>query len=259
MNLDFETIKIIFLAIIGGFTPALFWLAFWLREDDSRPEPEGMIFRTFVAGGLAVALAFYLERFFVSDLSNISSFHWLPGDPFTLTDGVIAEIPVIVFWALIEETVKLLGVYLAAFRSKFFDEPIDAMIYMITAALGFAAVENSLFLLGSLFQHESTTYFLLTGNLRFLGATILHSVSSAVLGGFIGLAFYRSKKIKFAAIIIGLVSAIILHSLFNFFIMVSSGGLVFPAFIALWLSAIIMILFFERVKDIKQKTNEPII
>ena len=259
MHLDFETIKIIFLALLGGFTPALFWLAFWLREDDQKPEPEGMIFRTFVVGGLSVALAFYIEQFLRSDLSSISSLQWLPSNPFALTDGATREIPIILFWACTEEIVKLIGVYLAAFRSKYFDEPIDAMIYMITAALGFAAVENSLFLIGSLFQHESSAYFLLTGNLRFLGATILHAVSSAVLGGFIGLTLYKRFSLKFAAIIIGLITAIALHALFNFFIMVSSGDLVFPAFIALWLSAIIIILFFERVKAVKKPEDQTII
>jgi RsiW-degrading membrane proteinase PrsW (M82 family) len=256
MTLDLETIKLISLALIGGFTPTLFWLAFWLREDKTRPEPEGMIIRTFIVGGIAVAIAFYLERFAQSDLSGISGFHWAPTDPLNLSNAAIIEVPIILLWALIEEGVKLAGVYFAAFRSRYYDEPVDAMIYMITAALGFAAIENTLFLLGSLFQNESGTYFLLTGNLRFLGATILHTVSSAVLGSFIGLTFYRSRLIKFAAIIIGLTSAVLLHSLFNFFIMVSSGELVFPAFIVLWFTAILTILFFERVKATKPPINQ---
>ena len=39
-----------------------------------------------------------------------------------------------------------------ALRSWVFDEPLDAIIYMVTAALGFSSIENALFLWGALPQ-----------------------------------------------------------------------------------------------------------
>ena len=44
--------------------------------------------------------------------------------------------------ALIEEIIKFVASHFAARRSPAFSEPVDAMIYMIVAALGFATLEN---------------------------------------------------------------------------------------------------------------------
>ena len=74
-------------------------------------------------------------------------------------------------WAAIEELVKFSAISLVALRSVYFDEPVDALIYMITVALGFAAIENSLFLLAPLLDGDLTGS-LLTGNLRYMGATL---------------------------------------------------------------------------------------
>src|SRR3989344_6540894 len=91
------------------------------------------------------------------------------------------------------------------------------MIYMLTAALGFAALENTLFLIAPL-ANGDITKSLLTGNLRFIGATLLHIAASSIIGAFAAFFFYKSKKIKDAAIFIGLIVAIILHAAFNLII-----------------------------------------
>src|SRR5262249_2342712 len=46
----------------------------------------------------------------------------------------------------VEELLKLLVVYFYAYRRKEFDEPLDGVIFSATAALGFAAVENVIYL-----------------------------------------------------------------------------------------------------------------
>ena len=57
-----DIVLTLFLALTGGFLPAIVWLWFWLGEDEKRPEPTGYILQAFLVGGLTVLIAFFLER-----------------------------------------------------------------------------------------------------------------------------------------------------------------------------------------------------
>ena len=48
-------------------------------------------------------------------------------------------------WVIIEEILKYTAALIVVFWHKAVDEPIDTIIYMITIALGFSALENTLF------------------------------------------------------------------------------------------------------------------
>ncbi|MDD4989535.1 MAG: PrsW family glutamic-type intramembrane protease [Candidatus Pacebacteria bacterium] len=215
-------------AILGGFIPALFWLWFWLREDTVHPEPRGLIVLAFFAGMIAAPLALPLEKL-------VSSYGLGNGLTFLL-------------WAVIEETLKFTAAYIAALEKKNMNEPVNALIYLMTAALGFSAIENTFFLLQPL-ASGSIVETLLTGNLRFIGASLLHIVSSAMVGLFMALSFYRSEGVKKMYIIGGLFFAIVLHTLFNFFII--EGNNTFMVFAGVWIAAIVLMVFFEKVKSIK--------
>lgn len=238
------------LAILGGFLPTIFWLWFWLHEDKKKPEPTRLVMKTFIVGGFFIIAAFLLEKL-VAPSGNLvdqilTVWQTNPSWPLLL----LVSWPLIA-WSLIEEFVKYAAAYVAALKNKNFDEPIDAMIYLITAALGFAAVENFLFLLNVLHTDNfALGSFLLTGNLRFLGATLLHTVTSATMGAFLSFSFYRSRKIRFLSGIIGLLAATTLHTLFNFFIIVNEGNGVFPVLLVLWLFAMFVIFLFEIVKKL---------
>src|SRR6185436_19260214 len=99
----------------------------------------------------------------------------------------------------------------------------DWPIYLITAALGFAALENALFLVKPLAMGQNTVG-LLTGQLRFLGSTLLHTVSSGILGIGLAISFYMKGFRRIWHITLGLILAIALHSVFNFFIIRNSGN-----------------------------------
>src|SRR3989344_4852454 len=100
-----------------------------------------------------------------------------------------------VVWAGIEEFLKYGAAFVVAFhairinKNKYIDEPVDPLIYMITAALGFAALENTLFLINPLLGGDALSG-ILTGNLRFIGASLLHVLASGVVGLAPGLGFY---------------------------------------------------------------------
>src|SRR3989344_349346 len=117
-----------FLALLGGVLPAVFWLWFWLHEDRKHPEPKLRIYTTFAFGMAAVLLVLPVERFLFGIL------------------GSEIHIWTLLAWSAAEEIVKLFAAYFSALRYKVVDEPIDFLIYMVSTALGFSALENSLFL-----------------------------------------------------------------------------------------------------------------
>ena len=221
----------LFYALIGGFLPALLWLWFWLQEDKLHPEPRGRILAAFLVGMLGVAIVYPLEQ------AALSYFGW-------------SSITIFV-WATTEEIIKFVLCYIVAIRTRDYNEPIDALEYLITTALGFSAVENTLFILNPLL-HGDIGSALIMSNMRFIGASLVHVVSSAALGYMIGREFYVRKKLsKFVALIFGLILASALHGIFNYFIIYQSGTNIFVVFSFVWTAAIFLLLLFEKIKSLK--------
>jgi RsiW-degrading membrane proteinase PrsW (M82 family) len=123
------------------------------------------------------------------------------------------------------------------------------MIYLICVALGFAALETMLFLIDPLSQGDMTRS-ILTGNLRFMGAALLHTVASAAVGYAIAVSYYKGWVTQFFALCTGLIVASVLHALFNHHIIANSGERMAMVFFAVWLGVIGLLLLFERAKRI---------
>ena len=223
----------IFFALIGGIIPSIIWLLFWLREDSKRPEPRGMLMLTFFAGMVVVPLVIPFQKALQ-----------IPGD---LTSTFLV-------WAALEEFFKFGAAYLVAIRQKEDNEPVDALIYMMTVALGFAAMENAIFIFKPLSQ-GIVSEGLITGNVRFIGASLLHTLSSAMMGIALGLSFYKSKSTKVISVIAALIIATILHTAFNLFIMKEHSGTTFATFGFVWISIVVLMLFFEKIKNIYAVNN----
>lgn len=222
----------LFFSLLGGVLPALLWLWFWLREDRLHPEPRSLILASFGCGMLIVLLALPAEQWIWNRLSSMTY--------------------VIIGWAIIEEVLKLGASYFGALRNRANDEPIDSLIYLITAALGFSALENTIFLAGAVKTGGFVEGFDL-GVLRFVGASLLHVVSSGTLGFFLALGFYKRGRIKKIDLCIGVIAAILLHALFNLFILKSEGNSLYTltVFAFVWLAVILLLIAFEKVKRLK--------
>lgn len=217
-------------AFIGGLLPALVWLYFLLKEDERCPEPRPLILIAFFSGALAVAFALPFEHFskilFQTDLG------------------------IIISWATIEEVLKYALVSLAVLWRRAVDESVDLVIYMITAALGFAALENALF-----FFQALTTYgfwgsdgAIATGNLRFVGSTLLHIIASSAIGFALALGFKAKRSIRALYAAAGLILAIALHAAFNFLIISGDGSHTLFAFFIVWMGAVAFFAAFEILK-----------
>jgi RsiW-degrading membrane proteinase PrsW (M82 family) len=218
----------ILIALVAGLIPALFWLWFWLREDKARPEPRTLIVSSFLAGMLVVPAVLPLQKFAAARFS---------GDE------------LIFVWVVIEEVLKYSAALIVVLWNKAVDEPIDAIIYMITIALGFSALENALFIFNPLVAGQFIES-IITGHFRFLGATLLHVLASGTVGVLMAFAFYKAKAVRIAYATFGLFIAIALHALFNFSIMGARGETILSVFLLVWIGIIILFLIFEKVKRI---------
>lgn len=217
-------------AIALGLLPGFAWLLFYLRED-LHPEPKRLIALAFVNGAAFAFLA--LGAQLISQ--DILETYGIP----------VLGVTAFILFAIIEEALKFAAAYTAIHRRREFDEPVDAMIYMITAALGFATVENigvvsapagEVLLLANVFQ-------LVT--FRFVGATLLHTLTSGIVGYYWALGIARFGKME-KQIIKGVLVASILHAIFNLIIL-RYGDILF-ALIFLLAIGLFVLADFEKLK-----------
>lgn len=211
--------------LLFGFLPSFAWLYFFLKED-LHPEPKKLIARVFVAGGVVTFVAIAFELLAESLLGIF---------------GIVRNdtIAFLVF-AVIEEVLKFLAAYVIIRRSTYFNEPVDAMIYMVVAGLGFALVEN----VAVLIKVEDFSYAVGILTLRFIGATLLHSLSCALLGYYWALGLLRGGLGWF--LLRGIVFASLLHLAFNYLIFIERMHV---SILLLVFVAIFVLADFEKVKE----------
>lgn len=202
----------IFVTLFLAFLPPILWLWFWLRED-AHPEPRREILAVFLAGMGGVILAVILENnFFAAN----RFFQGVFGYSF-----FYLQLFNVIGFAFLEEIVKTAAAFFTALRSKYFDEPVDAMIYLITAALGFAALENALFI-GESFK-SGLAQSVAVSAFRFINAVLLHVSSAALIGAGFAFSFFHKERRRME-LFLGLFLATLLHALYNFFIIKNIGG-----------------------------------
>lgn len=197
-----------FIAIL----PSFIWLFFYLKED-IHPEPKSWIWVVFILGIAIAPFVLFLETL----LRNF----------ITLTDlGAPETLLVIVLVApLIEEVAKYGIVHLALNKNLILDEPVDGMIYLIVAALGFAGIENvfAVFNYASLAPENFLAQSIYLTALRFVSAVALHAFASAIAGYFFA-KYYFAPKRHVWHILQGLFYAIALHGIYNLLIIRMQNG-----------------------------------
>jgi RsiW-degrading membrane proteinase PrsW (M82 family) len=209
-----------FFYVALGFLPSLIWLSFYLRKDP-HPEPRRQIIKIFLWGILIAPLAATAELFLLwltKPLGPQSLINGLSGGSLLLTQyttGWRALIGLVIFAPLVEEYLKYRIVKEEIAGDPNFDEPPDAMIYLIAGGLGFAAAENLLVVLQSPLLPVSAA--LSTMSLRFVGATFLHALASGTVGYFWARSLLETKRRR-QLIAQGLMLAIVFHGSYNYFV-----------------------------------------
>lgn len=206
------------IALAFSILVAIFWLWNFRKMDKFEKEPERLVYITFFAGVLSTIPSILLEI----PLGAANTHHPRP----------LSDLFLIFLWVgMVEETFKFLAVYITAYRSSQFNEVMDGMVYMVSAAMGFAAAENIGYMVG---------HGLSVGLPRAILSYLAHLSFSAILGYYMGKAKLENKGKHFW---VGLILAVCLHWFYNFFFvagtMKSSGGF-FLLGLLVWICGLIL-------------------
>lgn len=187
---------IIYLGILA-MAPSLAIMIYIYWKDKFDKEPLKELAITFVLGALSAVPVILTGKFldlFGFDTSS-KSLIW----------SLISMFCVVGF---IEEFYKFLAVYVYSYKHKAFNEPFDGITYGVMSAMGFATLENLLYVfLGD--NPESIAW------MRMFTAVPAHAFFGVISGYFIGLQ--RAKNMKGLALQ-GVFYAAVLHTAYNFFL-----------------------------------------
>jgi RsiW-degrading membrane proteinase PrsW (M82 family) len=209
--------------LLLAIAPAAFWLWYFYRKDRYEPEPLSWVLLVYILGA-AVTI------------------------PVALVEGVMgAFLPEFLIVVLVAPVVEELGKYLVVrktvYESAEFDEPVDGIVYAAAAGLGFATLENVIYVFAAL----ETSLFLAvgTGLVRAVLSVPGHVLFSAMWGYSLGKARFIPKEKRPGVIAAGLMLAIASHALFNLLLFDAIG-------FAVLVLVIVPVLWFSVQKRIDQ-------
>jgi RsiW-degrading membrane proteinase PrsW (M82 family) len=185
-----ETLSLLLLLAIG---PALFWLWYFYHRDKYEPEPLSWILMIYLLG-MAVTIP-------VALIEGVTSL------VFTGFAVAITVAPVV------EECAKFLVVRRTVYDTPEFDEPIDGIVYAAAAGLGFATLENIIYVFSAL--ETSFAFAVETGIVRAFLSVPGHVLFSTMWGDALGRAKFLPAGRRSGVMAWGLILAIISHALYN--------------------------------------------
>lgn len=211
-----DALLLLALALAPGGAIGLY---IYLRDSHER-EPLSLLAISFLYGVLSIAVTFFISYFLEFIL--------------VLKEDDVAEQFVNAFFkvALVEEFSKFIFVRFILYNNKNFNEPFDGIVYAVMVSMGFATLENVLYV----FQYGAPT-----GVLRMFTAVPAHASFAVLMGYFLGKAkFTHRKEIYYS--ILALLVATAFHGGYDYFWFISYVP-------GIWVGAIlslIVALIFSR-------------
>lgn len=191
------------LLLVPVLLPILFWAAYHYHKDRHLPEPLSRLALAFALGLLSAAIsrALYIALGWAS----------LRYDALALADGNTLGLLAYSMLAIgpVEELAKLLPFLLLVLRFPEMDEPIDGIIYASFVALGYAAVENYLYL-EYLTPVEAAA--------RGFAGPVVHILFASIWGYTLGCAHLRGQSLL-RGFTSGFLIAAGLHGLYDFIVL----------------------------------------
>jgi len=230
--------------LLGTILPSLVLVYFFVTQDRF-PEPKKYIFITFFLGILICFPAGYLNSYVLDYLTYIFAYSsWdLEIENFYYLRALIPG-------AGVEETLKLCILIFFCSRFSSFDEPMDGLVYGATAALGFAMYENFGYVNNA--DYYGTTW----ENIAWIRAVLtapMHACCGAILG--FSLSYFYFFKRNYLIILIGWITAILFHAIFNYS---AFAGIPLLGEIVLIIQIIIVLLILRNLKK-RQAMHEKIL
>ncbi len=218
--MDIRLLELLGLAL----APIIFIFTYVYLRDEYEREPLKYLLITFVLGILTafpvVILSPYLQEFLGVSMES--------EDPISLI--VYAFVVV----AALEEGMKYLVLRWYNYPHKEFDEPYDGIMYGVAVSLGFAAIENVLYVFNA---GEGAIE---TGLVRMFTAVPAHATFGVMMGYFVGKAkFLSTGSIPYLERMKGLFVAIFFHGCYDYFLFLGDDYLALLAFIALFIGLLL--------------------
>ena len=225
--------------LIFAILPSFLWLLYYLKKD-IHPEPKRLILYVFIAGAVFAIIGYFFQKAASSFLISLAE------DNLQLL-SVLPLLYTFVIVAFSEEFLKYLAFFFTIKDHSELDEPIDIIIYMITAALGFAALENFIILFT---VSRTTPEMIQISGIRFLSGTLLHVLASGILGGFLIYSYNLSKKYL---AFVGLLAVSIMHGFYNLIAGKTDESAFFFFVILLFfiIFALILSVFIKKARKMK--------
>lgn len=216
--------------LLLAVAPVMVIILYIYFKDKFEKEPILFLFKNFLLG----AFASILITFILSIVASVV---------FTVTDyeSVFQQfIKAFVVVALVEEFSKYIIVKYYAQTNKEFNEPFDGIVYAVMVSMGFAALENVLYVL----QHGVET-----GITRAFTAVPAHATFAILMGYFMGKAkFSKNRRILN---LLGLLVATLFHGAYDFFLFINFiPGTIIGAFASLFVG-----IFLSRKAIKKHQLN----
>jgi len=219
-------------AVVFTVLPIALLLAYFYTRD-LRREPRAVLVRTFFLGTATTLAAAVIE--FILIAVEGRSLGVLAGAAYEAF--VVAAVP--------EELLKLLVIACFCARRKSFDEPIDGIVYGATAALGFAAIENAMYVAEGGW---------IVAVMRSVTSVPMHAAMGAILGYYVA---QERLLLRRGAMWSGLAIAVLVHGLYDFgpMVLVRLGadeealvkmGLFSLAFVILFVAVVVTTLVAVR-------------
>jgi RsiW-degrading membrane proteinase PrsW (M82 family) len=180
-----------------AIVPALIIVIYLCRKDRAKPEPKRIIVRIFILGLLSTVPAIFIEM----------GINELRGYLYPCYAILYPIFKAFIVAGLVEESLKLFIVKKFAFRKKCFDEVMDGIVYTVVAGMGFACLENVLYVLGNGIS---------VGILRAFTSIPMHASVSVIMGYWIGMAKFSKNRVSRRKLILkGFLLAVLFHGLYD--------------------------------------------
>jgi len=212
--------------VLVAIAPCAFWLWIIYKGDKYKPEPRWLVVRTFLFGmAVAIPVAFIESALYPGSVQG----------PLSLSTAAYVAFGVA---GLVEETGKFFVVRVGIYNSPHFEEPSDGLVYSAAAALGFASLENVIYLV---------QFGIQTILIRGLFSNLAHVVFSGLWGYPLALTKLGILKPKWFTYL-GLLAAIIAHGIFDFLFFTGTAftWLVLPFFLGMVALFILMMRHANR-------------
>lgn len=172
-----------------AIAPSLALFSYFYLRDDFAEEPSKLLFQCFIYGAVLTFPILFIQ--YVFDVEGVFS-------------RVFAQ--KVFFPSIIEEFFKWLVLIIAVYRHIDFEDPYDGILYGASVSLGFATVENILYLL---------EFGMQTAFLRAFLPVSSHALFGVVMGFYIGKAKFSAGRNGRKWLVIALASSILLHLAYN--------------------------------------------